>query len=91
MLRLHKLYATNKVFIERFKTVSGLEKDGTTGTLSIEADLGSLDNLSTDGYTLRASITELPKVKSANLEKTIKNFTSPQWSKTTASPSFSHS
>ncbi len=74
-----KLYATNKVFIERFKTVSGLEKDGTTGTLSIEADLGSLDNLSTDGYTLRASITELPKVKSANLEKTIKNFTSPQW------------
>lgn len=74
-----KLYATNKVFIERFKTVSGLEKDGTTGTLSIEADLGSLDNLSTDGYTLRASITELPKVKSANLEKTIKNFTSPKW------------
>ena len=74
-----KLYATNKVFIERFKTISGLEKDGTTGTLSIEADLGSLDNLSTDGYTLRASITELPKVKSANLEKTIKNFTSPKW------------
>ena len=74
-----KLYATNKVFIERFKTVTGLEKDGTTGTLSIEADLGSLDNLSTDGYTLRASITELPKVKNANLEKTIKNFTSPQW------------
>ena len=74
-----KLYATNKVFIERFKSVSGLEKDGTTGTLSIEADLGALDNLSTDGYTLRASITELPKVKSANLEKTIKNFTSPKW------------
>ena len=74
-----KLYATNKVFIERFKAVSGLEKDGTTGTLSIEADLGSLDNLSTDGYTLRATITELPKVKSANLSKTIKNFTSPQW------------
>ena len=74
-----KLFATNKVFIERFKTISGLEKDGTTGTLSIEADLGSLDNLSTDGYTLRASITELPKVKSANLSQTIKNFTSPKW------------
>ena len=74
-----KLYATNKVFIERFKTVTGLEKDGTTGTLAIEADLGSLDNLSTDGYTLRASITELPKVKAANLSKTIKNFTSPKW------------
>jgi beta-galactosidase len=74
-----KLFATNKVFIERFKTVAGLEKDGTTGTLTIEADLGSLDNLSTDGYTLRASITELPKVKAANLSKTIKNFTSPKW------------
>ncbi len=74
-----KLYATNKVFIERFKSVAGLEKDGSTGTLSIEADLGSLDNLSTDGYTLRASITELPKVKSANLSKTVKNFASPIW------------
>ena len=74
-----KLYATNKVFIECFKTVTGLEKDGTTGTLSIEADLNSLDNLSTDGYTLRASISELPKVKSANLSKTIRNFTSPKW------------
>jgi beta-galactosidase len=74
-----KLYATNKVFIERFKSVAGLEKDGSTGTLSIEADLGSLDDLSTDGYTLRASITELPKVKSANLSKTVKNFSSPKW------------
>jgi beta-galactosidase len=74
-----KLYATNKVFIERFKATAGLEKDGSTGTLNIEADLGSLDNLSTDGYTLRASITELPKVKSANLSKTVKNFTSPKW------------
>jgi beta-galactosidase len=74
-----KLYATNKVFIERFKSVAGLEKDGSTGTLSIEADLGSLDDLSTDGYTLRASISELPKVKSANLSKAVKNFTSPKW------------
>jgi beta-galactosidase len=74
-----KLYATNKVFIERFKAVAGLEKDGSTGTLSIEADLGSLDNLSTDGYTLRVSIAELPKVKNANLAKTVKNFTSPKW------------
>ena len=79
-----KLFATNKVFIERFKSVAGLEKDGTTGTLSIEADLGSLDNLSTDGYTFRASITELPKVKSANLEKTVKNFASPIWTERNA-------
>ena len=74
-----KLFATNKVFIERFKSVAGLDKDGSTGTLSIEADLGSLDDLSTNGYTLRASITELPKVKSANLSKTVKNFASPKW------------
>jgi beta-galactosidase len=74
-----KLYATNKVFIERFKSVAGLEKDGTTGTLSIEADLGALENLQTDGYTLRATITELPKVKAANLSKTVKNFTAPKW------------
>jgi beta-galactosidase len=74
-----KLFATNKVFIERFKSVAGLEKDGSTGTLSIEADLGSLDDLSTNGYTLRTSITELPKVKSANLSKTVKNFASPKW------------
>jgi beta-galactosidase len=79
-----KLYATNKVFIERFKSVAGLEKDGTTGTLSIEADLGSLDDLSTDSYTLRASITELPKVKAANLEKVIQNFTSPKWTERNA-------
>jgi len=79
-----KLYATNKVFIERFKSVAGLEKDGTTGTLSIEADLGSLDDLSTDGYTLRTSITELPKVKAANLEKVIQNFTSPKWTERNA-------
>jgi beta-galactosidase len=74
-----KLYATNKVFIECFKTVTGLEKNGTTGILSIEADLNSLDNLPTDGYMLRASITELPKVKSANLSKTVRNFSSPKW------------
>ena len=74
-----KLYATNKVFIECFKTVTGLEKNGTTGILSIEADLNSLDDLPTDGYTLRASITELPKVKSANLSKTVRNFSSPKW------------
>jgi beta-galactosidase len=79
-----KLYATNKVFIERFKSVAGLEKDGSTGTLSIEADLGSLDNLSTDGYTLRTSITELPKVKAANLAKVIQNFTSPKWTERNA-------
>lgn len=74
-----KLFATNKVFIERFYTTAGLEKDCTTGTLNIRAYIASIDNLSSDGYTLRTSIEELSKVKSAKLEATIKHFSAPLW------------
>jgi beta-galactosidase len=74
-----KLFATNKVFIERFYTTAGLEKDRTTGTLDIRAHIASIDNISTHNYTLRASIEELPKVKAANLESTLKTFQSPKW------------
>ncbi|MDO8646111.1 MAG: glycoside hydrolase family 2 TIM barrel-domain containing protein [Candidatus Planktophila sp.] len=74
-----KLFATNKVFIERFYTTAGLEKDCTTGTLNIRAYIASIDNLSSDGYTLRTSIEELAKVKSAKLEATIKRFSTPLW------------
>jgi beta-galactosidase len=74
-----KLFATNKVFIERFYTTAGLEKDCTTGTLNIRAYIASIDNLSSDGYTLRTSIEELTKVKSAKLEATIKRFSAPLW------------
>jgi len=74
-----KLFATNKVFIERFYTTAGLEKDCTTGTLNIRAYIASIDNLSSDGYTLRTSIEELSKVKSAKLEATIKRFSAPLW------------
>lgn len=74
-----KLFATNKVFIERFYTTAGLEKDCITGSLNIRADIASIDNLSIDGYTLRTSIEELPKVKAAKLEATIKIFSAPLW------------
>ena len=74
-----KLFATNKVFIERFYTTAGLAKDCTTGTLNIRAYIASIDNLSSDGYTLRTSIEELSKVKSAKLEATIKSFSAPLW------------
>jgi beta-galactosidase len=78
-----KLFATNKVFIERFYTTAGLEKDCTTGTLDIRAHIASIDNISTHNYTLRASIQELPKIKAANLESTLKTFQSPKWTERT--------
>ena len=74
-----KLFATNKVFIERFYTTGGLEKDGTTGTLDIRAQISAIDGVSTDGYTLNVRIEELPKVKSAQLSQTIHTFTAPIW------------
>ena len=74
-----KIFATNKVFIERLYTTAGLAKDGTTGTLDIRAHIASLDNLSTHNYTLRTSIEELPKVKAAKLSSTIKSFVAPLW------------
>ena len=74
-----KIFATNKVFIERFYTTVGLDKDGTTGTLDIRAHIASIDNLSTHNYTLRTSIQELPKVKAANLSSTLKTFQAPLW------------
>jgi len=74
-----KLFATNKVFIERFYTTGGLEKDGTTGTLDIRAQISAIDGVSTDGYTLNVRIEELSKVKSAQLSQTIHTFTAPIW------------
>lgn len=66
-----KLFATNKVFIEHFYTTAGVERDGTTGTLNIRAGISSVDNLSIYGYTLRTSIEELTKVKSAHMQATM--------------------
>ncbi len=74
-----KLFATNKVFIERFYTTAGLDQDRTTGTLNIRAHIASIENLSIDRYSLRISIEELAKVKGSELEATIKNFIAPLW------------
>ena len=74
-----KLFATNKVFIERFYTTCGVEKDCTTGTLDIRAQISAIDGVNTDGYTLNVRIEELSKVKSAQLSQTIHTFTAPIW------------
>jgi len=77
-----KLYATNKVFIEKFAAIAGLEKDLTTGTLNVRAQISSIDNESTDGFSLHMSIRELAKQKSATLSQTLKTFVPPIWTQT---------
>ena len=77
-----KLYATNKVFIEKFAVIAGLEKDLTTGSLDVRAKISSIDNESTDGYSLHLAIRELPKVKSASISALLKNFVPPIWTET---------
>jgi beta-galactosidase len=77
-----KLYATNKVFIEKFAAIAGLEKDLTTGTLDVRAKISSVENESTDGYSLHLAIRELPKVKSARVSALLKNFVPPIWTET---------
>ena len=78
-----KLYATEQVFIEKFATTAGLKADGTTGTLKVEAIIGSINGKATDGYTLRTSIAELPQVKSAQLSQTLKKHVAPIWTEMT--------
>ena len=77
-----KLYATNKVFIEKFAATAGLEKDLATGTLNIRAQISAIDNEPTDGYSLHLSIRELAKQKSAVLSHTLKTFVPPIWTET---------
>ena len=77
-----KLYATNKVFIEKFAAIAGLKKDLTTGTLDVRAKISSIDNEPTDGYSLHLSIRELPKVKTAKISKVLETFTAPIWTQT---------
>jgi beta-galactosidase len=74
-----KLYATNDVFIERLYTTAGLQKDNSTGTLKVEAFIGSVNDKPTAGYTLRANIEELPKVKGASVSGTLSTVVPPIW------------
>jgi beta-galactosidase len=77
-----KLYATNKVFIEKFAAIAGLEKDLTTGTLDVRAKISSIDNESTDGYSLHLAIRELSKAKGSKVSALLKNFVPPIWTET---------
>jgi beta-galactosidase len=74
-----KLYATNDVYIERVYTTAGLKADNTTGTLKIESFIASINNKPIDGYTLRARIGELEKVKTAAMSETLVKFNPPIW------------
>ena len=74
-----KLYATEDVYIERFASTAGLKADRTTGTLKIEAQISSINGKSSHGYTLRTSIEEFAKVKSARMSATLADHTPPIW------------
>jgi beta-galactosidase len=78
-----KIYATEHVFIEKFAATAGLKADGTTGTLKVEAIVGSIGGKSTDGHTLRTYIEELPKVKNSELSQTLKKHVAPLWTEMT--------
>ena len=77
-----KMYATNKVFIEKFAIIAGLEKDLTTGTIDVRAKISAIENEPTDGYSLHVSVRELPKQKSAAVSKMLKTFVAPIWTQT---------
>ena len=74
-----KLYATNDVFIERLYTTGGLTSDYKSGTLKVEAHIGSVKNKSTNGYTLRAHIEEFAKAKNSVLSATVVHTPAPIW------------
>lgn len=78
-----KLFVTNEVFIERLYTSTGLKADFTTGTIKIEAHIASLHNKEIAGYTLRASILELQKVKTTQLSATLESHIRPNWTEMT--------
>ncbi len=66
-----KLYASTEVFIERLYTSTGISRDLKTGSLEIQAFIGAVNGKSREGFTLRAAIEELPKVKSASMAATL--------------------
>lgn len=74
-----KLYATNDIFIERLYTTAGLKPDLKTGTLKIDAYIASNKGKDTTGYSLRAAVSELPKVKSAQLSASLESHIRPNW------------
>ncbi len=66
-----KIFVTNDVFIEQFHTTADLNENSTTGTLEINALIGSLAKKSLAGYSLRLNFPELPKEKGAHLTATV--------------------
>ena len=72
-----KLYATHEVFIERLYTRADFAPSTATGVIDIEATIGAINGKSSIGYTLRASIEELPKKKGSQFSATVEDAASP--------------
>jgi beta-galactosidase len=74
-----KLFATAEVFVSRFYATPGLLKDGTTGTLTIEAFLHSINNAPLAGWSLTVSPIGVPKKSVAPQSKTLVTHVRPNW------------
>ena len=71
-----KIFATEKVFIERLYATPGLKKDGKTGTLRIRASINSIDGESFIGWTLRAHVAD---TKAKKVSKTFQSAIRADW------------
>ena len=76
-----KLYATENVFIERFYTTAGLEKDNKTGNLNIRAHINSIKESDISNYKLKIKVAG---VKGASKSASVIRKTAPQWTEKSA-------
>lgn len=76
-----KLYATEKVYLERFYATPNLLKDNKTGTLNIRAQINSIAGASIENYKLRVKVVG---IKTANKTIPIVARKGPQWTEKTA-------
>ena len=75
------IHATEKVFIERLYTQSGLLADASTGTLRVRAYINSIDNASIEGWTLRARVAG--SKKEVRFEAEVTRAERPNWTEMT--------
>ena len=75
------IHATEKVFIERLYTQTGLLADQKTGTVRIRAFVNSIDGLAIDGWTLRARVTG--QNKEVRFEAVVSRSKRPNWTEMT--------
>ena len=76
-----KLYATEKVYLERFYATPNLLKDNKTGTLNIRAQINSIAGASIENYKLRVKVVG---IKTASKTIPVIARKGPQWTEKTA-------